>query len=525
MDTKNDPQTEVRTLPRQKKIKTTTPTRSQQKKKLSVMFDTSKKELFTNKTGYRKCFRKVKSMGHSVAENADTICKELLSEVSTLVLAAPRADFKDEELNALEEYLENGGNILVLGHEGGLKCNLGKLLSKYGITVNSDVLLRTVYYKFLHPKEVLITSGVKSKIFLKHVEKIKEQKKGKKKRHFENEDDDEESNQDVKFPFVYPYGATLDTKQPALPLLHSGFISYPMKRPIVAFANAKSGDGKICVVGSSTMFSDKWLNKQNNAIVLDILMKWFENKEEFPSNFYADERETKEADAEISERRELPHTGTLAERIRPCLEETETLPKDFTKLFKHDMFRFDTNMIPEACKLYEQLEVKDEALSLIPPQFECPLPKLEPAVFPPTLQEPPPPALDQFDLDEQFASERARLAQVTNKCAENDLRYFIRECGEVLNITPHLKEGERTEKHVLEHVLRKLVQFKKLDQGVVASSTNNSNNDRDLYNKSTQREVMLRHYANNSSSHHDDKSGGDNKWKVSEDRLVLREGK
>jgi hypothetical protein len=42
----------------------------------------------------------------------------------------------------------------------------------------------------------------------------------------------------------------------------------------------------------------------------------------------------------------------------------------------------------------QQLNVKHEPLSLIPPQFVCPLPPLNPAVFPPQMREPPPPALD-----------------------------------------------------------------------------------------------------------------------------------
>ncbi len=47
-------------------------------------------------------------------------------------------------------------------------------------------------------------------------------------------------------------------------------------------------------------------------------------------------------------------------------------------------------------------------LNLIPPSFETPLPPLQPAVFPPTIREPPPPALELFDLDESFASEAVR---------------------------------------------------------------------------------------------------------------------
>jgi intraflagellar transport protein 52 len=73
--------------------------------------------------------------------------------------------------------------------------------------------------------------------------------------------------------------------------------------------------------------------------------------------------------------------------------------------------------------------VKKESLSLIPPQFEVPLPPLQPAVFPPILNEPPAPPLDLFDLDEQFASEKVRLAHLTNLCTDQDLEYFIKEAG------------------------------------------------------------------------------------------------
>ena len=37
-------------------------------------------------------------------------------------------------------------------------------------------------------------------------------------------------------------------------------------------------------------------------------------------------------------------------------------------------------------------------------------PPLQPAVFPPAIREPPPPALELFDLDEHFATEQVGLA-------------------------------------------------------------------------------------------------------------------
>lgn len=65
--------------------------------------------------------------------------------------------------------------------------------------------------------------------------------------------------------------------------------------------------------------------------------------------------------------------------------------------------------VPEAVSLYEQLGVKKAPLSLIPPAFETPLPSLTPATFPPVLREPPPPALELFDLDEAFAGEQVSV--------------------------------------------------------------------------------------------------------------------
>merc|ERR1712182_200639 len=121
-------------------------------------------------------------------------------------------------------------------------------------------------------------------------------------------------------------------------------------------------------------------------------------------------------------------------------------------------------MISEGVKLYGLLGVKHGPLTLIPPQFETPMPPLQPAVFPPVLREPMAPALDLFDLDEQFASERVRLAQLTNKCTDDDLEFYIRQAGDVLGVTEKLGDGKRGAKHILDHIFRQLVNFKKMNQ-------------------------------------------------------------
>jgi len=88
------------------------------------------------------------------------------------------------------------------------------------------------------------------------------------------------------------------------------------------------------------------------------------------------------------------------------------------------------------------------------------------AVFPPLFRTLNPPALELYDLDAEFSSERNRLAQLTNRCNENDLEYYVIEAGHVLGIIPQLKSmpgGNNTErsKRIIHHVLERVCQFKK----------------------------------------------------------------
>ena len=96
----------------------------------------------------------------------------------------------------------------------------------------------------------------------------------------------------------------------------------------------------------------------------------------------------------------MPDITALADRLRSCLQESDELPRDFTTMFNDKLYKFDTDLIPEAIKLFGTLGVKHEPITLIPPQFETPMPALQAAVFPPTLKELPPPCLDLYDLDE-----------------------------------------------------------------------------------------------------------------------------
>lgn len=84
-------------------------------------------------------------------------------------------------------------------------------------------------------------------------------------------------------------------------------------------------------------------------------------------------------------------------------------------------------------------------------------------MFNPILRELPFPALDQFDLDEHFASQHLRLAQLTNKCSDDDLEYYIKEAADILGILPKLEPECSDAKHVLEFIFTKIVKFKKMN--------------------------------------------------------------
>lgn len=147
-------------------------------------------------------------------------------------------------------------------------------------------------------------------------------------------------------------------------------------------------------------FEDEFFEKEDNQKIQEAIFKWLltDGEAEF-------ERHVKE-EPELSEYAHVPDITALADRLRSCLQESDSLPRKSATLFSDKLYKFDTDIIPEQIKLYNTLGVKHEPLTLIPPQFETPMPALQAAVFPPNMKELPPPCLDLYDLDESFASEK-----------------------------------------------------------------------------------------------------------------------
>ncbi len=169
---------------------------------------------------------------------------------------------------------------------------------------------------------------------------------------------------------VYSYGATISTQKPAFPLLSTGPVSYPTNRPILSGYEDPSSGGRLLVCGSMRMFDDEFIDKEDNSKALDGMLRWLAKPEVSVNDNPGRD------DNSITEYYRTPDTSSLSENLRACLQESIELPKDFTKLFNQELFRFDTILVPDAVDLFKNMDVKHCHITLIPPTFETPMPPL-----------------------------------------------------------------------------------------------------------------------------------------------------
>ncbi|KAK7590205.1 hypothetical protein V9T40_001818 [Parthenolecanium corni] len=420
--------------------------------KRSVLFDVSKNELFRISDNYKTLARKLKG-NFTVLNNKEEVTSKVLTDISVFVLAGPRAPFTDDEFNHIREYIERGGSLLVALGEGGEKffhTNVNFLLEEYGMMINNDCVIRTQYYKYFHPKECLLSDGIVNGGVNKFLT------------------DDSSVDYDKSFMLVYPFGATINVVKPAIPILSSGSVAFPVCRPVCAFYSTPHKGihcGKIVVLGSGHMFSDKYLSSEKNEKLREMIFTFLTSDKVFLNNVDAE-------DPELLDYVMAPDTTILADNVRGCLQEStddNLMYSDYTHMFNQKLYSLNMKCVPKVLEAYEALKIRHESLRLIPPQFNSPLPPLQPAVFPPSFRDLPVPALELFDLEDSFGSERTRLAQLANKCITSsqsgnaiketisDVEYFILEAGIIFNI----RSGSENAASLLQSVMTVITDFRK----------------------------------------------------------------
>ena len=293
----------------------------------TILFDVSKRELFTPNQGLKGLRRKLGSQ-FTIAVNKDAITLAVLREASVFAIVGPREKFSAAEFEAMNEYMKEGGSIFItLGEEGESKfaTNVNYFCEEYGIAFNQDAVVRTVYYKYLHPKEVHIANGVLNREI--NVASGRRPRAASAATGALVPPAISESSPQANLSFVYPYGCSLAVQKPAFPVLSSGPLAFPLNRPVCALwsgerarsgaVSGASGGGRLCVLGSSYVLQDDWVDKEENGKLVNVLLRWLTHDGGVTmDSIDAD-------DPDVAEYHQLPDSEALAERVRCCLEETE----------------------------------------------------------------------------------------------------------------------------------------------------------------------------------------------------------
>ena len=380
-----------------------------------------------------------------------------MRNANLFVIGEPKSLFTPDEINILRQYLEEGGNLLIIqGEQGDAKnsTNLNDFLKDYGVQFHGDSVVRTSFYKYFHPKQCFIDTLTVHPGFLKTIKNVKKMKKID----LMDEDPGQDDDDDCPLKIIYPFGQSIDispNKQNISTLFTSGKIAYPMNRPLCVVTTSKSTKGKLCVLGSINFLENNYIDKEENMKVIYGLIKWLLGMNN--ADISSPSKSIK-----LNEYIYIPNIIAMSDKVKSCLDEAKEPPSNFNDLYDMNMFSIDNDLVPESIELYDKLHVKHEILGIIPPQFETPLPPLQLAVFDPIIKDFPVPNLELFDLDEQFASEKIKLAQTTNKCTDEDLEFYILQCADILGISGKI-DNKNDPKAVLAYVMKSLINFKKLN--------------------------------------------------------------
>lgn len=412
-----------------------------------------------------------------LCRNKNEITADTLKAVSLFILAGPQHKFNEIELESIKDFVNNGGALMVLLAESGenaFDTNINFLLEEFGMNINSDTVVRQHYYKYFHPKEVVLNGCIVCENMNNELLKVIK-KTGN------------PSMMDAKYDIelVYPFGATVNVISPSNTLITTSTIAYPFNRPVCGYFTNDNG-GQILAMGSGHVFTDKYIVNEHNMYVWDYFVTLLVEKSiKFKAKDFNDVEVSFLEMAtfgdviffsyfQIQDYTTIPDIMYLAEQPKICLVESFDcdIPADFKKLFDMTLFSINNDRLHEVIGIYKNLDIDYEPLKIIKPQFELPLPQTQLAVFPPVFSDLPAPQLELFDLDEAFSSEKSQITQLTNKCFnhsdkstkavdQKELEYFIRECGRILGIT---HDGGMPAKEVINSLSVKIANYKKMDK-------------------------------------------------------------
>ncbi|XP_027193847.2 intraflagellar transport 52 [Dermatophagoides pteronyssinus] len=392
--------------------------------------------------------KRLKLKGWKITINKESLTEDLINKHRILILFMPQLKFADFEFQALKQYLESGdGKILVLLEEGGERkssSNINYFIEEYGTSVNNDKVIRTSFYKYYNPKEVLIQDGIINRSLINHASQTNLIQSS--------------NNNGGGLSYLYPFGATLNVAKPSLPVLSTGKTSFPPCRPTCSFYEHETNNdgGRMIIFGSGHGFIDKYINKEQNVNLFDLFLDYLQDKQFKPNMIDA-------LNPEINDYHVVPDLELLCNDPMLYLEESEELPIDYSTLFSRKIKKISNLSLAHINQTFNELQIEKRTLQVIKPHFETPLPGLQPAVYMPVFRAHTKPELELFDLDNEFASVQSKLAKLANKCNNNDIDYFICESGLIVGLDMANLKEKNICKHILYMVASKIVSFKKIN--------------------------------------------------------------
>ncbi|XP_055345881.1 intraflagellar transport protein 52 homolog [Paramacrobiotus metropolitanus] len=399
---------------------------------LEIVFSIAKNERVSPENGLKVLTKRLRQKW-SIETSKDIFREGFLSRCRYVIFASPQRKFSTAEFNLLKSFLDAGGSMFFwLGEdsEEPIRTNINYLLEEYGMALGMESVIRGVFQKYFIPKEALISDGYLQKMSASQSTDTKNQQS-----------------------FLFPYGTTLKVKSPAVPLLTTGSACFPMHQPICAFASVPKG-GKVMVLSSGLTFTDNYIDKENNLLLLDRLFSLL-TAEKLP-RFLPDESDLPEAEPVLD-------IGENSRSVFPVLEATENSSMKLSSVFDTLFELSDLTRVIEVLQAYGKLSVPNQPLTLIAPKFEGTLPLLQPAVYAPVFEDVSSPQLEFFNFEKEFAAEKEKINQIYTEARRTpeDLPTYISTLANALSIGPASNPPANTHKEIIEFIAARVIGFKR----------------------------------------------------------------
>ncbi len=368
--------------------------------------------ILLHRSGSKKSNKKLHRILQSFSNDVRNYSPEKLTECELFVSIGKLPLHSEDDAAMLANFLDRGGSVAVLSAE--VEPIVNDFLGLYGMKIEGGAVVRAVYHQpYFHPKHALISNGIVQPF------------------ETENKQSQQSDGADA-MAFVFPNGTTLNVETPAVPLLTSGSTSFPVDCPLAAAWEATTGNGRLIVVGSSDIFGDEWVEREDNSQLCDIFFKYLLNRVSFDPSLGRFDFEEKEC---------VPDIATLSNLIKPCVQEVAELPQDFRTLLADDQF----GLTVEEVIGFSQMEEEN-----------FPLPSSQIQMTAHTPRDP--------EMDEHPTDVHVHLSELLNEqCTDENLSHFVNSAGRIVGVEAVEDDNQDDEgkaKHVLHDVATFLVQSK-----------------------------------------------------------------